>query len=199
MNLRSRPIHDLCGRAVLGVVAAIAASGALAACGSSASTHTVASLGSSTAGSATVAPAGGSAAPSSANNAKLVKYSQCMRSHGVPGFPDPQGGRLMIQVRKGSGAGNTLNPDSPAFKAAAQACKSLAPAGLGSGQTVSPQVQAQALKFSRCMRSHGVPKFPDPSFSGGGVRIQATGTDLNSPAVKRAQQACGSLMPGGAP
>lgn len=192
------PTHRPLRRAVLGVAAACAAVGALAACGSSASTNTVASLGSSTARSATVAPAGGSAGPSAANNAKLVKYSQCMRSHGVPGFPDPQGGRLMIQVHKGSGS-STLDPDSPQFKAASQACKSLAPAGLGSGQSVSPQMQAQALKFSRCMRSHGVPSFPDPSFSGGAVRIQAKGTNLNSPAVKRAQQACGSLMAGGAP
>jgi hypothetical protein len=115
----------------------------------------------------------------------------------VPGFPDPQGGRVLLQVHKGSGS--TLDPDSPQFKAASQACKSLAPAGLGSGQAVSPQMQAQALKFSRCMRSHGVPGFPDPSFSGGAVRIQAKGNDLTSPAAKRAQQACGSLMAGGAP
>lgn len=195
--MHPRSTHNPSRRAVLAAVAALAAGGALSACGSSASTNTVASLGSSTASSATVAPGGGSAAPSTASNAKLVKYSECMRSHGVPGFPDPQGGRVLLQVHKGSGS--TLDPDSPQFKAASQACKSLAPAGLGSGQAVSPQMQAQALKFSRCMRSHGVPGFPDPSFSGGAVRIQAKGNDLTSPAAKRAQQACGSLMAGGAP
>jgi hypothetical protein len=129
--------------------------------------------------------------------AQIVKFAQCMRSHGVPDFPDPTGGRLLLQSKKGSSG--SLHPDSPQFKAASQACKSLSPAGLGSGQTVSPQVQAQALKFARCMRSHGVPSFPDPSFTGGGIRIQAPGTNLSSPAFKRAQQECGSLLPGGAP
>lgn len=184
-------------RGALAAVAVLAAGLALAACGSSSPTGTVASLGSSTASSSTSPPAAGSGAPSAANNAKLVKYSQCMRSHGVPDFPDPTGGRLLLQFKKGSSS--TLDPSSPQFTAAQQACKSLAPAGLGSGQSVSPQAQAQALKFARCMRSHGVPGFPDPTFSGGGIRIQAQGVNLNSPAAKRAQQACGSLLPGGAP
>jgi hypothetical protein len=184
-------------RAVLVAAAVLAAGAPLAACGSSSTTSTVASLGSSTASSSTSAPAGGSGAPSSADNAKLVKYSQCMRSHGVPDFPDPTNGRLMLQFRKGSSS--TLDPNSPEFQSAQQACKSLAPSGLGSGQSVSPQAQAQALKFARCMRSHGVPGFPDPTFSGGGIRIQAKGVNLNSPEVKRAQQACSTLLPGGAP
>ena len=55
--------------------------------------------------------------------------------------------------------------------------------------------------MSRCMRSHGVPNFPDPKFpSGGGVGIQLNGNgiDPNSPAFQAAQKACGSIF-GGAP
>jgi hypothetical protein len=195
MNPRftSHPIR----RALLAVVAPLAAGAALAACASSSPTSTVASLGSSTASSSTAPAAGASGAPSAADNGKLVKYSQCMRSHGVPDFPDPTGGRLMLQFKRGSSS--TLDPNSPQFKTAQQACKSLAPAGLGSGQGISPQAQARALAFARCMRSHGVPGFPDPTFSGGGIRIQARGVNLASPVAKRAQQACGSLLPGGAP
>jgi hypothetical protein len=50
------------------------------------------------------------------------------------------------------------------------------------------------------MRSHGVPKFPDPDFSGGGIRMtidKNSGVDPNSPAFKAAQQACQSFLPGG--
>src|ERR1700730_8377469 len=45
----------------------------------------------------TAACSGGSSSTSSSGssngsaNAKLVAYSQCMRSHGVPSFPDPAG------------------------------------------------------------------------------------------------------------
>ena len=52
------------------------------------------------------------------------------------------------------------------------------------------------VRFAECIRAHGVTNFPDPS-GGGGIRIP---DDINplSPAFKRAQRACQSLMPGGA-
>jgi hypothetical protein len=186
---RSRP---LTGAVLAATVAALTA-----ACGSSSPSNTVAAVGSTTPTSSAAAAPAGAGAPSATDNAKLVRYSECMRSHGVPGFPDPSGGRLLLQVTKGSST--SLNPDSPQFKAAAQACKALAPAGARGGQTASSQLQAQALKYSSCMRSHGVPKFPDPTFSGGGVRMQLHGIDPNAPAFKQAQQACASLAPGGTP
>jgi hypothetical protein len=53
--------------------------------------------------------------------AKLLKYSQCMQSHGIPDFPDPSGGGLSIRVSPGS----DLNPQSPTFQAAAKLCTKL--------------------------------------------------------------------------
>jgi hypothetical protein len=62
---------------------------------------------------------GGSMAgnPAEAMEAMLV-FAQCMRDNGVPGFPDPgsEGGRMLI------GPGADVNPNSPAFQAALQAC-----------------------------------------------------------------------------
>lgn len=57
----------------------------------------------------------------------------------------------------------------------------------------------QALEFSRCMRSHGLPDFPDPRTHGGGIgiHIRANGkSDLNpnSPQFQAAQKACQSIM-----
>jgi hypothetical protein len=49
-----------------------------------------------------------------------------MRSHGVPGFPDPA---LSGQSAPASGKGPAINPSSPGFKAAMQACRHLLPAG----------------------------------------------------------------------
>jgi hypothetical protein len=54
-----------------------------------------------------------------------------------------------------------------------------------------------ALAFSRCMRAHGVPNFPDPSPSGGFVFHPGAGFNLSSPAVKAAQAECQKLVGGG--
>ena len=122
--------------------------------------------------------------------AGLLAYSQCMRSHGVPDFPDPVGNSLQIRVSQGS----DLDPNSPQMQTAQKACQSLEPGG-GQGGTVSAADQANALKYSECMRSHGVPNFPDPTFSGGGVQLKVTNVDPNSPQFATAQKACQSLQP----
>jgi hypothetical protein len=107
--------------------------------------------------------------------------------------PDPVGGSLPVKA----GPGSDLDPNSPKMQTAQKACQSLAPGGGDDGGTVSAAQQAQALKFSACMRSHGVPNFPDPGFTGGGVQLHVTGIDRNSPQMIAAQKACQSLQPGG--
>ncbi len=113
-----------------------------------------------------------------------------MRSHGVPDFPDPVGNTLQLRA----GPGSDLDPTSPQFMAAATACKSLQPGG-GPGGTVSAAQQANALKYSACMRANGVPNFPDPVFSNGGAQLKITNIDPNSPQFVAAQKACQSLQP----
>jgi hypothetical protein len=136
-----------------------------------------------------------SAISGSTKYADGVKFSQCMRSHGVTGFPDPQrNGGLLLQA----GPGTAIDPRSPAFQSAQQACRHLLPKG-GNPGPLSASQRSAALKFSQCMRSHGVPNFPDPTFtSNGGAQLQASkssGIDFQSPAFQTAQQACGG--PGG--
>jgi hypothetical protein len=62
---------------------------------------------------------------------------------------------------------------------------------------------SQMLQFSKCMRSHGVSNFPDPTpGSGGGVQLSikpSSGVNPQSPAFKSAQQSCQKLLPGGGP
>ena len=136
-------------------------------------------------GSGSGAASGGGASDS----AKLVQYAQCMRAHGLPSFPDPVDGQLRLQVTKGG----PLDPSSPQFQAAQQACKSLEPPGLQSGGSQSNQQQSQLLRFVSCMRSNGVPNFPDPQNG----RFTITGVDPNSPQFQQAMQACRKLLPGG--
>jgi hypothetical protein len=124
-----------------------------------------------------------------------------MRSHGISDFPDPN---AQGEVQLNATPGSDLAPDSAQFKAANNACKSLLPS------PPSPAQQrkdfAQALKFSKCMRSHGIP-MPDPQPPGTGPQTQSHSAgqgdggqniDPDSPQFKSAQQACQSLMPKGA-
>jgi hypothetical protein len=62
----------------------------------------------------------------------MLKISQCMRQHGVTGFPDPTlspptnpTGYSVILDRGGVvlAIPDTIEPDSPLFKEAAAACK----------------------------------------------------------------------------
>jgi hypothetical protein len=174
----------------------------VAGCGGSSSLG-VAHLSSSASGGSAANTGGKSSTPESSAGTqhKMVAYSQCMRSHGVPEFPEPTEGHLLIHTSNHNGHVTGVNPRSSQFQAAQKVCAKLLP----NGGVVSPAEQAKAqegaLKFSQCMRTHGVPNFPDPTVSGGGVRLKlraggANGIDPESPRFRAAQKACQSIAPG---
>ena len=67
-------------------------------------------------------------------------------------------------------------------------------------QAITPADQTDYLKAARCMRSHGVPDFPDPTFQNGTVRFNVPSSiDTNSPQAKNAQATCVKLIPAGLP
>ena len=106
---------------------------------------------------------GGHSPASSASSSRLLAqflaYSRCMRSHGVSNYPDPTtSGGIGINLP------HSFNTNSPAYLAASQACKALAP--VGHPTTGSPDKIAAEVKVARCMRSHGDPSFPDPQQPG---------------------------------
>ncbi len=146
----------------------------LAACGSSASSS-----------DPTAGQAGSSSGSSSQGGA--VAFAQCVRSHGVPDFPDPQNGHFLI-----SGA----DQSNPNFKPAVQACQHLlGPGGAANGGAGSGGSNNTALlNFAHCMQTHGVPQFPDPTANGAIGLPQ--GVDPNSPQFQQAWQECQSNLPG---
>jgi hypothetical protein len=111
--------------------------------------------------------AGGSAASMS-----VVAYSHCIRSHGVPGFPDPPSSG---QVPKGDA--QQFGVSSSQLHAAERACQHLYPGNGGSfqqsiqqceltgdcPQAVVQQALTEMRNYARCIRSHGVPNWPDPT------------------------------------
>jgi hypothetical protein len=122
--------------------------------------------------------------------AQALAYSKCMRSHGVHDFPDPTIHGNSIGLSLHGSSGSNLNPGSPVFKAASQACKSLAPPGLSGPQQQTAQELATDVKFADCMRSHGYPGFPDPD--GRGVFNVPGSINTNSGQFASAQKTCQS-------
>lgn len=122
------------------MLVAVAATLGLAACGG-AKSPAVASLGTTTsssdAGQTNTTDTSGRGAPESQVQvqADALKYSQCMRSHGEPSFPDPSPGGGFVFP-----AGSGVTPGSPTFQAAQAKCQKYnpAPPGLGAGTQTHP-------------------------------------------------------------
>jgi len=175
--------------AVTGAVAgAVAALAALAACSSSAPP------------SAT--------APS---YAQVLSLAQCMRSHGEPSFPDPNASGSYTLTSSGSikGAGGaSIDINSSQVQAAYGDCRHLLPGAPSISRLQQLEQQAQTrqeqalpalLKYSQCMRSHGVPNFPDfgqsdPSPAPG----NSAAINPDSSQFQAASTACQPLLPAGA-
>ena len=159
-----------------------------AACGGGSSGSGVANLGSSS------KSGGDSSSQTASKKADALAYSRCMRSHGISDFPDPNSkGQISISA----GPGSDMDPNSPQWQSAQKACKALEPSPGTPAQQAGRR--AAALKYSKCMRSHGISDFPDPN-SSGGLEVQAApGGDLdpNNPQFKTADRACKHLLPGG--
>jgi len=167
--------------------------------------------------SVAIAACGASASKRSASHSAAIAsglaFSHCMRSHGVPNFPDPNasGGGVQIIVSGGDGhlimGGPGLNIEAPAFKDALAACQNLLAPGAKLGHPVaSAQEVKQAVALAQCMRTHGVPNFPDPITSppANPVNGEVSRVDgvyfwlhlntinyLSSPAFKQAASRCG--------
>jgi hypothetical protein len=180
---------------VLAVLAALSLW--VTACGAGPAHNGVASVGKAkTTNTQSSASAGlSSSGQSGPTEAQLLKYAECMRSHGEPNFPDPvpaQGGGYAFL---GYGTpGSPLSPSvlqSPQYHAATKACKKDIPPSIAN---VTPAIMAAyALKYSDCMRAHGLPNFPEPNAKGL-ITINPTGImDPNSPQYERAEKACQKL------
>ncbi|WP_055530722.1 hypothetical protein [Streptomyces alboniger] len=128
---------------------------------------------------------------------RALAYSECMRSNGVPDFPDPQQDTGGVKLTPDGGG---ADPNSDAFKKAAEACQDKAPQGLGGGGGGGEALDsAKVAAWAKCLRENGVPKFPDPEINGGTMNIDliGAGVDPQDAAFTKAMQTCQSKYPGG--
>ena len=116
--------------------------------------------------------AAGGGSPGNSASAGAVAYSACMRSDGVPEYPDPgSNGDLPKGKAQAFGVSNSQ------YHAAERACRHLLPNSdttftasltqcLETGNcphAVVQQALTEGLNFARCMRNDGVPNWPDPT------------------------------------
>ncbi len=173
---------------LLTAAAALAVAAAIAACGSSAPAAT---------GSA--AAAASSTGSSSSSSSAMLAFSKCMRANGVPNFPDLSSNGLRVAASGQTISVNGVSVKAPAFASARQKCEPLMPHTRAT-QGQSAQQARRGLQFSRCMRGHGAPNFPDPKAIGGGGANHVAylpGVNLGAPAVQAAAKACGGFGPKG--
>lgn len=122
----------------------------------------------------------------------LRQWARCVRSHGMPGMPDP----IINPV--------TNDPDFPQNAprvpaSAQQACQSIAnrlPPQAQSSQPPTARSMQSLLRFARCMRSHGVTGWPDPNALGEFPVTQQMAAQVKG-ADHPAITACISYVPGG--
>jgi len=136
----------------------------------------------------------GGATPSRSPRSQMLAFSRCMRSHGVQHFPNPNSKGQLPKAQV-----DHLQATDPQFVPAHRACSHLLPNG---GQPTGAQVR-QAWRdmrhFARCMRSHGVPRWPDPHFTSKQDHrpfffTEEAGINPNSPRVQATTHTCRHLL-----
>ena len=126
--------------------------------------------------------------------AGALAFARCMRAHGMPNWPDPAANGV-FDKRKLRQLG--IAP-SRVRSIEERSCNYDFENG-GQGETITPADRADYLRAAACMRSHGFPSFPDPTFQDGHVSVDVPSSDESSPRFRRAAETCTRLIPKGLP
>jgi hypothetical protein len=131
-------------------------------------------------------PRAGQPVSSPAPSSPAVAFSRCMRAHGVPDFPDPAGRGGVPKVTPQQAGVSTSR-----FQLAHRACAPL----LQPAQAQVPRIMTGLLNFARCMRSRGVPNWPDPSTDRNGQPVfDISGINPDSARVSNTAGECTHLL-----
>ena len=118
--------------------------------------------------------------------------AHCIRSHGMPAFPDPVINPLTN--------GPDWPPDAPRIPSSIlQACQSIAnqlPPDVQNSQPPTAGSMRALLRFASCMRSHGARTWPDPNALGEFPMTTQMSIQFKS-GDQSATRACIHYVPGG--
>jgi hypothetical protein len=153
----------------------------VAACGGGSAPPRVARLGPQST-TTTTGPAGNSGEVETG----LLRYANCIETHGEPDYPSVPFGD--------PDALNKVDQNTPQYQAANKACRNYLVASPLPSSAERAAVQAKALKFAHCMQAHGMPNWPDP-FPNGGFATAFASPAAKSPIYQKALKACKPLFP----
>jgi hypothetical protein len=163
-------------------------------------------------------PSSGDTKSAGSHASQQLKMAQCIRAHGVPKFPDSGNGPNQIQSSRNANGGGSVSVDGvqlgvsvQTLQRAMSACQKYAPQGPPISGAQLAKIKQGALKMAECMRTHGVPNFPDPQVTtgpnghgiavrigagvgGGSVAGDKTAAPSQSPAFQHAMNVCQPLM-----
>jgi hypothetical protein len=120
---------------------------------------------------------------------QMQKFVQCMRDNGVD-LPDPEPGGGF-----GGNPDSQIDRNSPVFEKAMDACRTQLPGG-GDLSKIDPKMIDQLRQLTQCLRDNGV-DVPDPDPNSPTLGLdQMQNIDRDSPAFKKAMEACKDKVPG---
>ena len=118
----------------------------------------------------------------------LLGFAQCMRDGGVD-MPDPDPG----SDRPDMPFGETFGATRDAFLSATETCSTFLTPSEQLPADHREELEANLLRFAKCMREHGI-DMPDPTFNdNGGVEMQmgSEAGEIDEEAMEAANEACG--------
>lgn len=128
--------------------------------------------------------------------AGALAFARCMRAHGIPNWPDPDGSGGFDKTKL-----QQLGISAPRVRAIEQrSCNYDFQNGRGQGHTITAADRSDYLEAAACMRRHGFPAFPDPTFRNDSVELNVPSSlDSHSAGFESAATTCSKLIPAGLP
>ena len=124
----------------------------------------------------------------------MDEWAGCMRSHGDPEQVDPTIDAYGVINISMQGASQELSSEVHGSSGPCSGYEIAAENALRAAHPVAPPPdQAQLVQYTDCMRTHGVPNYPDPG-SNGETDFNGTGVDPTSPFVDNANKVCGKQI-----
>jgi hypothetical protein len=147
-------------------------------------------------GSPAVANGGSSTTAAATRQNGALAFARCMRTHGLSDWPDPDSGGVFDKSKL-----RQLGYSVSRVRAVEDGvCNRLLNSGASPGYTITPADRVDYLKAAACMRTHGFPDFPDPTFANSNVQTNVPSSiDQDSSPFKSAAETCTKLIPAGLP